>query len=104
VVLEGASAFLVNMPLKFAEILGRFLMTGAWDRIIWGTGCTALHPQPLIESFWNFQMPEPMLSGYGMPPLTPQLKQAILAGNIARILGLEVSPRPQSDLAEPWSG
>ena len=29
VVLEGASAYIVNSPLKFAEILVRFLMTGA---------------------------------------------------------------------------
>ncbi len=104
VVLEGASAFLVNMPLKFAEILARFLMTGAWDRIIWGTGCTALHPQPLLEAFWNFEMPEHLTSGYGLPPLSDQLKQAILAGNIVRILGLEVSPAAASELAEPWTG
>jgi uncharacterized protein len=103
VVLEGASAFLVNMPLKFAEILARFLMTGAWDRIIWGTGCTALHPQPLLEAFAKFEMPEHLIGGYGLPPLTPRLKQAILAGNIARVLGLEVSPNADVELAEPWS-
>jgi hypothetical protein len=103
VVLEGASAFLVNMPLKFAEVLGRFLMTGAWDRIIWATGCTALHPRPLLEAFWSFEMPEHLMAGYGFPPLSPQLKQAILGGNIARILGLEVAARTDGALAEPWS-
>ncbi|MBA2523120.1 MAG: amidohydrolase family protein, partial [Solirubrobacterales bacterium] len=63
VVLEGASAYIVNAPLKFAEILAAFLMAGAADRIIWGTGCTALHPRPLIEAFWDFQLPETLIEG-----------------------------------------
>ena len=106
VVLEGASAYIVNSPLKFAEILARFLMAGAADRIIWGTGCSALHPRPMIEAFWDFELPEAMVEGYGLPPLSTELKQAILGGNIARILGLEVEgmARSDGDLAEPWSG
>jgi predicted TIM-barrel fold metal-dependent hydrolase len=105
VVLEGASAYIVNAPLKFAEILAAFLMAGAANRIIWGTGCSALHPRPLIEAFWDFEMPEALRDGYGLPPLTPELKAAILGGNIARILGLEVEASEESrELAEPWSG
>jgi predicted TIM-barrel fold metal-dependent hydrolase len=104
VVLESATAFLVNSPLRFAEILARLLMTGATDRIIWATGCTALHPRPLLEAFWEFQLPEQMLEGYGLPPLTPQLKAAILGGNIARLMGLEVDGLPRETLAEPWTG
>jgi predicted TIM-barrel fold metal-dependent hydrolase len=104
VVLESATAFIVNSPLKFAEILARFLMTGALDRIIWATGCTALHPRPLIEAFWDFQLPKDMLEGYGLPPLTRELKAAILGGNIARLMGLEVEPLAREELAEPWTG
>jgi len=113
VVLEGASAYIVNAPRKFADILAAFLMTGAADRIIWGTGCTALHPRPLIEAFWSFEWPEAMTDGYGLPPLTPELKQAILGGNIARILGLDLDAIARTggagdatsgELAEPWSG
>lgn len=109
VVLEGASAYIVNAPLKFAEILARFLMAGAADRIIWGTGCTALHPRPLLEAFWDFQLPEEMIAGYGLPPLTPELKAMILGGNIARILGLDLDQivagaSDSAELGEPWSG
>jgi uncharacterized protein len=104
VVLEGASAFLPNSPLRFGEILARFLMTGAADRIVWGTGCTAIHPRPLIEAFWSYQLPEQLLEGYGLPPLTPRLKAAILGGNIARIMGLDLTGHERGELAEPWSG
>jgi predicted TIM-barrel fold metal-dependent hydrolase len=104
VVLESATAFLVNSPLRFAEILARFLMTGATDRIIWATGCTALHPRPLIEAFWDFQLPDQMLEGYGLAPLTPALKAAILGGNVARLIGLEVHGVSHETLAEPWTG
>ncbi|MGI8462453.1 MAG: amidohydrolase family protein [Solirubrobacterales bacterium] len=114
VVLEGASAYIVNSPLKFAEILAAFLMAGAAERIIWGTGCSALHPRPLIEAFWDFELPESLIDGYGLPPLTTELKQAILGGNLARILGLDLeaigaaSTDPVGSdggaLAEPWSG
>ncbi|WP_033294153.1 amidohydrolase family protein [Amycolatopsis jejuensis] len=103
VVLESATAFLVNAPLRFAEILARLLMTGAHDRIIWATGCTALHPRPLIEAFHEFQLPQEMIDGYGLQPLTPKLKAAILGGNIARILDLKVTPFERGELAEPWT-
>lgn len=78
VVLEGATAFLVNAPRKFAEILGAFLAAGAAGRILWGTGCTALHPRPLIEAFRDFEMPEDLVEGYGYPPVTEALKRATL--------------------------
>ncbi|MGW7353684.1 amidohydrolase family protein [Streptomyces sp. NPDC054784] len=105
VVLEGASAYLVNSPLRFAEILSAFVRAGAADRIIWGTGCTALHPQPLLDAFWEFQFPDWMIEGYGLPPLTKELKRKILGGNIARILDLKVTPDPaERELAEPWTG
>ena len=54
-------------------------------------------------------MPEHLIAGYGLPPLDDAAEgQAILGGNIARIMGLEVraprgrsspshGPRPQRD-------
>ncbi len=109
VVLEGASAYLVNAPQKFADILAAFLRAGAADRIIWGTGCTGLHPQPFLEAFWDFQFPEAMRAGYDLPPVTTGLKRAILGGNIARILGIDLNAVPsgvatREALAAPWTG
>lgn len=109
VVIEGASAYLVNSPLRFAEVLAAFLRVGGADRIIWGTGCTGIHPQPFLDAFWNFELPQSMIEGYGLPQLTPELKRAILGGNIARILGLDLDAVPRgvserADLAAPWTG
>jgi predicted TIM-barrel fold metal-dependent hydrolase len=111
--LEGASAYLANAPRKFAEILGTFMFWGAADRIIWATGSIALHPRPFVEAFWNFEMPEDLMRDYGFPPLTPDIKRAILGGNVARILGLDIEAMrkaaagdefaTRSELAEPWS-
>ncbi|HZP28389.1 MAG TPA: amidohydrolase family protein [Acidimicrobiia bacterium] len=112
--LEGASAFLPNMPMKFAEVLGTFLSFGAEDRVVWATGCMAFHPRPLVEKFWNFEFPELLVEGYGVPPLTREIKKKILAENAARILGLDLK-QMQADAgndefagttsyAPPWSG
>lgn len=110
--LEGASAFLVHMPRKFAEVIGTFLQFGGGaDRIVWATGCVALHPRPFIEAFWAFQMPADLTEGYGYPPLDDAAKRAILGENAARLLGLDAERlRAQATergapaaLAEPWS-
>lgn len=113
--LEGTSGFLCNAPRKFAEILGTFLAAGGGaDRIIWSSGTMNLHPQPFLEAFWNFQIPEDMVEGYGIPQLTQEMKRQILGGNIARILGLDIEDLKRQfagdefsgkrELAEPWTG
>ncbi|HEY5871251.1 MAG TPA: amidohydrolase, partial [Candidatus Tectomicrobia bacterium] len=55
-----------------------------------------------------------LIEDYGFPPLTPDVKQATLSGNIARILGLDLPAIQQTiacdefaqrnKLAAPWSG
>jgi predicted TIM-barrel fold metal-dependent hydrolase len=112
--LEGGSGYLVNSPRKFAEIIGTFMFWGGADRLIWATGCIALHPRPFVEAFWRLKMPKDLMDDYGFPPLTPEVKRAALSGNIARILGLDLEAIKQTiacdefaqktKLAEPWSG
>ncbi len=114
--LEGGSGYLCNMPRKFAELVGTFLLHGGEDRIIWSVGTVALHPQPFLEAFWNLEIPEDLMKGYGFPPLTREAKVKILGLNHARILGLDVAAmRRQADgdewsvakrkgLAAPWTG
>ena len=112
--LEGGSGYLVNAPRKFAEIIGTFMFWGGANRLIWATGCIALHPRPFVEAFWRLKMPKDLIDDYGFPPLTPDVKKATLSGNIARILGLDLQAIQQTiacdefaqktKLAAPWSG
>lgn len=112
--LEGGSAYLPNAPRKFAELIGTFLFWGGAQRIVWATGCVAVHPRPFIEAFMKLQMPQDLIDDYGFPPLTDEVKRAILGGNIARILGLDLAAMQQTfahdefssktELAPPWSG
>jgi hypothetical protein len=119
--LEGTASLLGMAPRRFAEILGKFLHKGggepgAEDRIIWATGVMAVHPQPLLDLFLDFQMPEDLMEGYGYPEVTMDMKRKILAGNYARKIGRdldsmiaaipddEYKDRQRSgNLAEPWS-
>ncbi len=60
-------------------------------------------------------MPQDLTDGYGYPQLTPEIKQKILGGNLARLHGIDVEATKQrisndefakrraNGLAEPWS-
>jgi uncharacterized protein len=111
--LEGTCYSLLKAPLLFAQVIGTFLNFGAADRIVWATGAMAVHPRPLVEAFWNFQMPPELVHGFGLPELTPEIKRAILGENAARIVGLDIDAirreiegdefSSREELAEPWS-
>jgi predicted TIM-barrel fold metal-dependent hydrolase len=111
--LEGTTAYLNTAPKKFLQILGAFLAVGAAERIIWATGCVALHPQPLLERFWSLEMPEDLIE-LGVPPLSPETKRAILGENAGRIVGLDLERMKKEmagdefsgrgEYAAPWSG
>src|SRR3546814_17309159 len=52
--LEVTSAYAATRPAAFGHALGMMASiggAGALERVIWGTGAVAFHPQPLLESF-----------------------------------------------------
>jgi uncharacterized protein len=112
--LECTTAYLANQPRRFAEIIGAALYAGGEDRLIWATGCINVHPKPYLDAFWNFKMPEDLLTDYGFPEVTDEVKRKILGGNLARILGLNLTEMAeqyaddefsrQTELRSPWSG
>jgi len=108
--LECTTAYLIKAPRKFAQIVGELLLADAEDRLMWATGAMLYHPRPYLEAFRDFQMPADMVEGYGYPELTDELKAKILAGNQARLLGLDLDElkselgTEERELAEPWSG
>lgn len=111
--LEATSNLLRYAPRRFAEAIGAFLDAGGANKLIWATGCDAVHPRPVIEAFWDFEMPEDLVQGYGYPRLTRQMKADILGRNFLRLHGLdpgEVRARIAGDefdteqLAPAWGG
>jgi predicted TIM-barrel fold metal-dependent hydrolase len=101
--LENTVGFLVNQPMRFAHILGTLLRAGAEDRLIYGSGCALNHPDPQIRAFWNFEMPQELIDGYGYPPLTREIKEKILARNFARMHDIDLEEKRSAIVNDRWS-
>ncbi len=94
--LEITTALAAVRPAAFQHVLQVLLSVGgetAIERILWGTGAMAFHPQPHLEAFWRFQFPPEVVEGYGVPQLTIEAKRKILAENYARMVGLDLAER-----------
>jgi hypothetical protein len=97
-------------------VLGSLMQWGGEDRILWAAGAMLVHPQPALEAFLDFEMPEDLVEGYGFPPLTQEAKRKMLGENYCRLHGLDVDEvkgkvandewtqrRRDAPSAEPWS-
>ena len=82
---------LMAHPREAAHVMGKFLSAFSEDNIIWGTDCVVLggSPQPMIDAFRGFQIPEEYRELYGYPQLTPTAKEKILGLNAARLYGID---------------
>lgn len=65
--IEVTSAYAVKMKRRFSEAMGTLLASGAGGRIIFATGAVLVHPQPVLEAFYDFTMPTELVEGYGFP-------------------------------------
>jgi predicted TIM-barrel fold metal-dependent hydrolase len=81
--------FCVRAPRMFAEILGKLLFWAGEDKIVYGSEAPIFHPQWALEAFWNFELPQDLVDGYGYPQLTQEAKRKILGGNLLRLHGME---------------
>jgi predicted TIM-barrel fold metal-dependent hydrolase len=82
--------FIVRAPRQFAEVLGKLLFWCGEDKIIYGSETPIWHPRWALEAFWNFQLPQDLVEGYGYPQLTEQAKRKILGENLLRLHGMDV--------------
>jgi predicted TIM-barrel fold metal-dependent hydrolase len=82
--------FIVRAPRQFAETLGKLLFWCGEDKIIYGSEAPIWQPQWALEAFWNFQLPQDLVEGYGYPQLTEQAKRKILGENLLRLHGMDV--------------
>jgi hypothetical protein len=75
-----------------AHMLGKLLKYLGPDRILWGTDSfNNGGPQPQIEAFRAFQIPESMQMMYGYPALTAEVKAKILGLNAAAVYSVDVA-------------
>ena len=63
--------------------MGRITSFGAQTLLWYGS------PQPLIDAFRAFQIPEEYCERFGYPQLTPTAKEKILGLNAARLYGMD---------------
>jgi predicted TIM-barrel fold metal-dependent hydrolase len=79
----GTTWFLMmRRPLEAAHVLGKLLVALGPERILWGTDSIWYgSPQPLIDAFRAFQIPESLQEEYGYPPLDAAAKERILSFN-----------------------
>ncbi|NTU84808.1 MAG: amidohydrolase [Chloroflexales bacterium] len=85
--------FVVRSPRVFAENMAKLLFWCGEDKILYGGETPIWHPRWALEAFWNFELPQDIVDGYGCGQLTKQAKQKILGGNLARLHGLDTSAK-----------
>jgi predicted TIM-barrel fold metal-dependent hydrolase len=81
---------IARAPRQFAETLGKLLFWCGEDKIIYGSEAPIWQPQWALEAFWDFELPQDLVEGYGYPQLTEQAKRKILGENLLRLHGLDV--------------
>jgi uncharacterized protein len=87
--------FVVRSPRQFAEWLGKLLFWCGEDKIIYGSEAPLFHPKWASDAFWNFELPQDLVEGYGYPQLTEQAKRKILGENLLRLSGMDVEETRQ---------
>ncbi len=85
--------FISRQPRVFAEMLGKMMWWCGEDKIIYGGEAPIWHPQWALEAFWDFELPEDIVTERGYPQLTEQAKRKILGGNLARLHGIDVDAK-----------
>ena len=89
----------LRRPVEAAHVIGKLLLAVGEDRILWGTDSVWYGPpQPLIDAFRAFTIPERLRHDHGYPALTADVKQKILGGNAARLYGIDPVLRPPDEL------
>jgi predicted TIM-barrel fold metal-dependent hydrolase len=101
--LEWTISLLFSAPRRFAEVLGTLMHWGGEDRIIWSAGAMLVHPQPVVEAFLDFEIPDDLVEGYGFPPLTDQAKRKMLGENYCRVHGLDVEDLKANVADDEWA-
>jgi hypothetical protein len=92
VALSGNLNFFIIAPRLTQTWVGRLLAEVGVDKLLWGSEATLQgSPRPFLEAFVReFEIPEDLRSGYGYPQITLEDKKAILGGNFAQLMGIDL--------------
>jgi hypothetical protein len=95
----GSTWFLMlRRPVEAAHVLGKLLVALGPERIVWGTDSTWYgSPQPLIDAFRAFEIPERMQAEFGYPALTRATKERILGTNAQELYDIADETRHAVD-------
>lgn len=91
--LESTVTMLTTKPRSFEHAFCTLAARGgkAYDRMLWGTGTMVTHPRPHLERFAReFEVSRERQEGWGIAPLTEDVKRRILAENYARMHGIDL--------------
>lgn len=81
---------LSRRPREAAHVIGKLLNAVGEDNVLWGSDSIWYgSPQPLIDAFRAFQIPEELRQRHGYPELTGRVKEKILGLNAARVYGID---------------
>jgi hypothetical protein len=87
--LDGVWAELITRPTEAAHVLGELLLHVGEDNVLWATRSLLYGgPQPQIDAFRDFQIPEQLREEHGYPQITPELRVKILGLDAARLFCL----------------
>lgn len=114
--LEITSAFLERGFGYVQEALAQFLGFAGPHKLLYASGGMHFHPQPVVDALSRLELPDHLLERYRIEQVTPEVRAAILGGNYARMMGLDLDEirrataddefahaREEHGTQEPWT-
>ena len=87
-------------PDQAAHLLGKLIAALGPGNVLWGTDSIWYgSPQDQIDAFRTFEITAEAQERFGYAPLTSEVKAGILAGNAARLYGVDPAAVPCSTTA-----
>ncbi len=92
---------LVSRPVEAAHVLGKLTRRLGVDNVLWGTDSIWFgSPQPIIDAFRAFEIPDSMCDEFGYEPLTDEAKAKIFGANAARVYGVDLDAASRRRVAD----
>lgn len=93
--LESTATMARRRPKAFEHAMAALIRgKKSIEQIMWGTGAMVAHPRPHLEDFArDFRFSDELVDGGVVEQITEEDKRAILAGNYARMHGIDLEER-----------